>query len=289
MSGKADKFKIGLFVLSSLIFLILAVLWLGASKYFGDTQIVVSFFSETVQGLERDSSVKFRGVPVGRVRSIRMAPDGRLIQVEMALDKNFKVTEDLGVKMSLVGLTGMKYLEMDTFKPEQQREQVDLDFEPKYKVIPTYPSDIREIGTALENIFQRIKTVELDRISENIIKVTNRLDKVLADTRTDKLSSESLETLREIKEATRRINDDIAKAQPARAFTKTMDKTGEFLQESTETVRNADRLIRRTDNNLNRLSQKLERSADNLIDFTRIIRQRPSSILFGTEDKDQKK
>jgi hypothetical protein len=33
------------------------------------------------------------------------------------------------------------------------------------------------------------------------------------------------------------------------------------------------------------LSQKLDRSADNLIDFTTMIKQKPSSIIFGPDEK----
>ena len=128
MAGRADKFKIGLFVIGALILGIGLMIWLGASRYFEETQMVVSYFSESVQGLQADSPVKFRGVPVGRIKAIRLAPNGRLIEVVMSLDKTFQVTQDLGIKMNLLGLTGLKYLEMDTMKPEQQREVSQLGF-----------------------------------------------------------------------------------------------------------------------------------------------------------------
>lgn len=285
MSSRADKFKIGLFVVGSGLLAVVLMIWLGASRYFESSKTVVAYFTESVQGLQADSPVKFRGVPVGRIKAIKLAPDGMLIEVIMGLDKNFKITDDLGVKMNLLGLTGLKYLEMDTFRPEQQREAANLDFEPKYPVITTYPSDISEIGTALENIFQKMKGVDLERISFNLERVTGRLDKMLADPKLDHIGADAADTMREIKEAARRVNDEIGRAQPGKNFTKTLEKASEFLQESTETARSADRLIRRTDNNMNRLSQKLDRSADNLIDFTRMIRLKPSSILFGGEEK----
>lgn len=285
MSSRADKFKIGLFVVGSGLLAVVLMIWLGASRYFESSKTVVAYFTESVQGLQADSPVKFRGVPVGRIKAIKLAPDGMLIEVIMGLDKNFKITDDLGVKMNLLGLTGLKYLEMDTFRPEQQREAANLDFEPKYPVITTYPSDISEIGTALENIFQKMKGVDLERISFNLERVTGRLDKMLADPKLDHIGADAADTMREIKEAARRVNDEIGRAQPGKNFTKTLEKASEFLQEGTETARSADRLIRRTDNNMNRLSQKLDRSADNLIDFTRMIRLKPSSILFGGEEK----
>jgi phospholipid/cholesterol/gamma-HCH transport system substrate-binding protein len=285
MAGRADKFKIGLFVIGALILGIGLMIWLGASRYFEETQMVVAYFSESVQGLQSDSPVKFRGVPVGRIKAIRLAPNGRLIEVVMSLDKTFQVTQDLGIKMNLLGLTGLKYLEMDTIKPEQQREVSQLGFEPKYPVIATYPSDISEIGSALDNIFQKVKGVDVERISANLLRVSGRLDKMLADPKLDHLVTDTADTMREVKETAKKFNDEIGRAQIAKNMNKVTEKASELLQESAETARSADRMIRRTDNNFNRLTQKLDRSADNLIDFTRMIRLKPSSIIFGPDEK----
>ncbi len=185
MPGQASKFKIGLFVVTGLLLLATVFVWLGASRYFEDSKMVVAYFTESVQGLESDSPVKYRGVPVGRVKAIRMAPDAKLIEVTMSLNRNFKLNDDLGVKINLLGLTGQKYLEMDNFRPDQLREQISLDFTPRYPVIPTYPSDIREIGNALENLFQKVKGVELERVTNNFIRISARLDKMLADPQLD--------------------------------------------------------------------------------------------------------
>lgn len=291
MVSQADKFKIGLFVGTSLLLAMVLIVWLGASRYFEPAQTVVAYFSESVQGLEADSPVKFRGVQVGRVRAIRMAPDGRLIEVIMKLDRNFKITNEVGVKMNLLGLTGLKYLEMDTFKPDQNREPIELDFQPRYPVIATYPSDIREIGNALEKIFQKVNAVDVDRISSSMFRVSMKLEKILADPRLEGIGGDAADTLREIKDTAKKLNEELTRAQPGKAMTKTFDRASEFFQESTQTVRSADRMIRRTDNSLNRLTQKLDRSADNLIDFTRTIKDKPSSIIsiWGSGEKAEPK
>lgn len=285
MFRQVDKFKIGLFVVASVVLAIGILIWLGASPYSTDTQMVVSYFSESVQGLEADSTVKFRGVPVGRVRAIRMAPDGRLIEIVMSLDRNFKITEDLGVKMNLLGLTGLKYLEMDTFRREQKKEPLELEFQPRYPVIAVYPSDIREIGSALEKIFQKANAVDVEAISGHMLRVSAKLDKILADPKVDKVGTDAADALREIRDAAKKVHDEIARAQPAKSLTRTLDKASDFFQESTETSKSANRMIHRTDNNLTNLSQKLDRSADNLIDFTRMLKLKPSSIIFGGEEK----
>jgi len=289
MSSQTEKFKIGLFVVGSTVLVVAMIIWLGASHYFESSQTVVAYFSESVQGLESDSPVKFRGVSVGRVKALRMAPDGRLVEVDMSLDKNFKLTEDLGIKMNLLGLTGLKYLEMDTFKPDQRKETVNLAFEPRYPVIATYPSDIKEFGTALENIFQKTKAIDIESISHHLLRVASRLDQILSDPKLDTLGGNASDAVREVKDSARKLNEEIARAQVAKQMHKTFEKVSELLQEGTETARSADRMIRRTDNNLNRLSGKLDRSADNLADFTRMIRLKPSSIIFGGEEKSGEK
>jgi len=296
MSNQADKLKIGLFVVGSALLVIAMIIWLGRSYYFESSQTAVAYFTESVQGLESDSPVKFRGVTVGRVKGIRLAPDGLLIEVVMGLERKFKLTDDLGVKMNLVGITGLKYLEMDTFKPDQRRETPNLSFEPRYPVIATYPSDIKEFGNALENIFQKSKTVDVETISYHMVRVASRLDQILADPKLDTLGANTADAIKEVKDSAKRLNEEIGKAQFSKQLHKTFEKASELLQEGTETARSADRMIRRTDNNLSGLSQKLNRSADNLADFTRQIRIKPSVLMpsldlsvFGGRDKSGEK
>ena len=285
MTSQPKKFKIGLFVIAGMVLMIVVLVWLGASRFLEEAKTVVAYFSESVQGLEADSPVKFRGVPVGRVSAIRLAPDGRLIEVVMRLARHFKVTEDLGIKMNLLGLTGMKYLEIDTFPPEQRREAITYDFQPRYPVIATYPSDIKEFGSALDNLFQKVKTVDAQQISRNLVSVSGQLDKFLREGKLEKISTEASETLREIREAARKVHEEINRAQPGKQASRTFEKASGFFDESSVTARNVDRMVRRTDKSLNYLTQKLDTVADNLIAFTRMIRQKPSSILWG-QDKE---
>jgi phospholipid/cholesterol/gamma-HCH transport system substrate-binding protein len=285
MSNRAQNLKLGIFVVLSFLIAVSLFIWLGASRYLENSNTAVAYFTESVQGLEADSPVKFRGVPVGRVRAIRMAQDGRLIEVVMALDRSFKLTDDLGIKINLLGLTGQKYLEIDTARPDQFKAPINLNFTPRYRVITTYPSDIKEFGSALELVFQKVKGVELERLSNYLLRISARLDKILSDPKMDNTGVDAAEALKEIRDAAKKLNEELTRAQFGKSFAKTMEKTQEFLQESAETVRNADRAIRRTDNVINRLSQKLDKSADNLLDFTKMIRQKPSSIIFGPDEK----
>ncbi len=289
MSSQEQKFKIGLFVLVSLSLAIGITIWLGASRYLEVSQTAVAYFIESVQGLEADSPVKFRGVPVGRIKSIRLAPDGKLIEVVLSLNKNFDIREGLGIKINLLGLTGLKYLEIDTFKPEQIREPIKLSFKPDYPVIPTYPSDIREIGTALEKVFQKVQNVDVANISYHLLRVTAKLDKILSDPGLDNIGADLAIAVSEMKDTARKLNQEITRVQRSKAITRNLDKTSDLLAESTETVRSANKLISRTDNNINRLSRKLDVSAENLVDLTRQWKKNPFKAFFWGSETEKKR
>jgi phospholipid/cholesterol/gamma-HCH transport system substrate-binding protein len=289
MSSQAQKFKIGLFVVVSLLLAIAITIWLGASRYLEVSQTAVAYFSESVQGLQADSPVKFRGVPVGRVKSIRLAPDGRLIEVVLSLNKGFKLRKALGIKINLLGLTGLKYLEMDTFRPDQKKEPIKLSFKPEYPVIATYPSDIREIGNALDNLFQKVKDVDVAGISYHLLNVTKKLDKILSDPGFNKLGSDLAATIWEMKDTARKLNQEITRVQRSKSISHNLEKTSDLLAAGTDTVRNANRLISRTDNNINRLTRKLEISADNLAELTRQWKKNPFKAFFWGAESEKKR
>jgi phospholipid/cholesterol/gamma-HCH transport system substrate-binding protein len=288
MSSQAEKFKIGLFVVVSLSLAVAIFIWLGASRYFEDTRLAVAFFSESVQGLEKDSPVKFRGVTIGRVKDIRLAPDGELIEVVLSLNKSFNI-EDRGITINLLGLTGLKYLEMDTFSPKDKKEPIKLTFTPEYQVIPTYPSDIREIGNALNKLFLKVKDVDVASISYHLLRVSARMDKILSDPGLDNLGSDAASTMSEMKDSARKLNQEITRIQRSKTIPRTLESATQLMQQTTETVRSANRLISRTDNNISQLIRKLDVSANNLREATRRWKESPIRTLFGLSDEDSNK
>jgi len=73
MGKKYSRFLIGLFVTLGIILGLVIVVWLGAARYFEKGEMYSAYFDESVQGLQIDSSVKYRGVDVGRVVAINVA------------------------------------------------------------------------------------------------------------------------------------------------------------------------------------------------------------------------
>jgi phospholipid/cholesterol/gamma-HCH transport system substrate-binding protein len=86
MLKKKNYFMVGFFVLIGITAGIVIIVWLGASQYLQKGKTYATYFDESVQGLQIDSSVKYRGVDIGIVDKIRVAPDYRLIEIIMKIN-----------------------------------------------------------------------------------------------------------------------------------------------------------------------------------------------------------
>ena len=74
MARQKTNLIIGLFVILGVVMGVVAIIWVGATSYFQKGVTYITYFDESVQGLQVDSSVKFRGVDVGRVESYPGGP-----------------------------------------------------------------------------------------------------------------------------------------------------------------------------------------------------------------------
>jgi phospholipid/cholesterol/gamma-HCH transport system substrate-binding protein len=288
MPGQASKFKIGLFVVVSILIGMVMLIWLGTTRFFSPSRKVAVYFSESVQGLEEDSPVKFRGVTIGRVYSIRMAPDAKHVEVVMALNRDFKISDDLGVRADHLGLTGMKYLEMDRYGKGRRREPEPLDFKPDFPRITAYPSELRQIGNEVGDLFRKVKAVDMKEISRHLLNVSAKLDRMMSDPKVDNIAVDAAEAVKQLKEAATKLNREVDKIKAAKRITRTLDNSVELLQELRKAAMSADQLIHRTDNNINRISRKIDRAADNLVDFSDRLQTEPIRALFRGKSEESK-
>ena len=179
MPSRVNKFKLGLFVLIGFSLALIALIWIGASEFFHKKATYVSYFQESVKGLQKGATVNYRGVGIGRVADIRLAPDGRLIEVVMNLDPSFCVDDTLCVRLREQGLTGLRFLEIDTKPPGMKEYTPKISFKPPYPVIPAYPSEIQQLKAAMEIIYQKILAVDVEGISEKLNKFVEEALKLI--------------------------------------------------------------------------------------------------------------
>jgi len=87
------------------------VVWISKFQTEADLKRYDILFEESVTGLELDSNVRYRGVPVGRVRDIRIDPENiERIRVTIEVRGDTPVKVDTKASLELQGLTGGIYV-----------------------------------------------------------------------------------------------------------------------------------------------------------------------------------
>ncbi|HXJ82973.1 MAG TPA: MlaD family protein [Candidatus Methylomirabilis sp.] len=115
MESRVNRGLVGLFVLVLSAGGIAALLWIGSgqsSRKAYDTY--VTYFSESVAGLDIRAPVKLRGVQVGAVQKITIDPeDPARVRVVLSIERGTPVKEDTFAVLQTQGLTGIGFVELD--------------------------------------------------------------------------------------------------------------------------------------------------------------------------------
>ncbi len=180
MAQKISHFQIGLFFLITLALAIGGLIWVGATHILQPAKTFETFFQESVDGLSPGADVSYLGVKVGRVSAIGIAPDGKLIRVELKLTPDFNVTSK-AVALTLRGITGQVFLALDQAPPNLDQVTPKITFPHRYPLIPAQPGEMRQIVTALQKIYRKLDSVDLAGLAEGWKKTAHTANALLAD------------------------------------------------------------------------------------------------------------
>ena len=219
MAAPTNHWKLGLFVLVGAVMILGTIGVLGLRSMRKATGRYVSYFDESVQGLEVGSPIKFRGVTIGTVGKIDVAPDHRHVEVEsdlgkaelsrLGLDvaaglvkrgapKKLVQAIDLRVQLASSGLTGVKFLQLDFFSVARHPRPV-LPFAVPRNYIPATSSTMKDLEAAV------VRTMNsLPKITEQMSRILGRIDKIVAELDDSKLGEQAIATL----SSTRRLFEE---------------------------------------------------------------------------------
>ncbi len=291
---------LGIFVTVGVILGVAAIIWVGASKYFEKGERYVTYFNESVQGLQQDSAVKYRGVDVGRVEVIRVAPDNRLIEVVMKIRLRDEVEKNSVAYLRVVGITGIVFIELDRRDPGEPDLSPRIDFASEYPIIPSKPSQLRQIFSGIDEIVEKIKQVDLEGLSKSITHSAKAAEDLLAGPRTQKVLAnlESIsvnldQTMARVEKITAEGNLEgilgetraaLVEARSLIAVTRDELKTLRLADTAEKTNRIVDtlsRTSRTTARDLQIMSDNMKRSSETLERLVERLESNPSDLIFS--------
>lgn len=308
MSRKVNAFYVGLFLIVTISLTIAVVFWVGFSQLFEKKRLYVSYFSESVKGLQRDAAVNYLGVPVGKVKKISIAPDGRLVEVVLSISEDFIVDDSLIVRLREQGITGLRFLEIDKAPPDTERLTPPISFNPPYPLIRSYPSEMQAIKDALERLYGKIVSIDFESIAKNWGEVALSVQKLISSPDLE-ISIKSVATsAKNIQEFSESLRQSLRREPPE----KILQSAGEFFREAkiltsslnskieafdwatinrslnnvNSNIETLQRTLADLDQNLSSTLVEIQKTLRELQSTVEKIRREPGRLIVTPKDKD---
>ncbi|HXE98687.1 MAG TPA: MlaD family protein [Dongiaceae bacterium] len=297
---KSLYFVVGFFVTVGTLAAVSMILWLGASKYLRTGDKYVTYFDESVQGLQVDSAVKYRGVEIGSVDKIRVALDNRLIEVVMKVNLR-KGTERLLVsQLKSAGITGIVFVELDLRDPKKPDRSPRYAYRSEYPVIPSQQSDTARIFSQIDDIYKEIMKIDFQGISNGLKGTLKSVEAALSNPRIDAIlaNAENVTTgldktvqLANMRLEDRKLDEILLEAKGAVTDARKLIKSVQDEMHSmklADTAVKANRMMDGLEKKSRAISFELEATSENLRQTTDTldqlmdrVRTTPSDILFS--------
>jgi ABC-type transporter Mla subunit MlaD len=253
MTPHARYFRIGVFIMSALAMTVIGIIALSGGRWFKGIESFESYFDESVQGLTVGSPIKYRGVQVGTVESIRFVGDvyadqmseealsryGRYVIVSMSATdlaphltvkekeqrRTSYVAAGLRVRLAQQGITGLVYVEADYLDPKEY-PPLEVPWTPGTTYLPSAPSTVTVLGVALHNITRDLEKADIHKVTADVDTLVLEATKSIKDANLPLLSNQASEVLVESK----RITHGLGRLVESREVKTTLTEAANVMQ-----------------------------------------------------------
>jgi phospholipid/cholesterol/gamma-HCH transport system substrate-binding protein len=182
MEPKVNYILVGSFVAFLGAAVLVGILWLGKTDYRGTYDRYEAYMKESVAGLSVDSTVKYRGVDVGRVKANALNPNNpEEVLLTMDIVRGTPIKNDTIAVLETQGLTGLATINLtggSRDAPSLQAQEGQA-----YPVIKTGPSLFFRLDEAVSRLLSEEGLaqllVDLDSAAKGAAKVLDEDNRIL--------------------------------------------------------------------------------------------------------------
>lgn len=285
MKRKPKPALIGAFVVGAVLIAVIGVGVLASGAFFKETAPFLSYFEESVDGLDVGAPVKFSGIKIGEVKEIGLfattEPPNRYASVVYEVDLGYirslgiesdftnravvREQIDLGmrVRLELASIvTGVVFMELEF--DEDAEPPTFVSDNPPYPEIPTSRSALAELGQSATEVIARLSAVDAPVISEKLIAVLETIDSTLAGADLREVTESLSTAIRELRQA-------IAEADVARSAEKFQTTLDEFQEVGRSLNEHIEPTLVRVDSATRKLDRTLSVLESAATDVNRVI------------------
>jgi len=170
---KFAEFKVGLFVFTAVLIVLLTIFWAkGFTVGLSEQEYEVYF--QKVSGINEGDQVSVNGVRKGKIDKIELAGDS--VRIKFNIDKNIKLRKDYDISIAATELTGGKVLYIE---PGKSSEEIN----PDQPLQGTPGADFSTLMNSVQDITASAKDLigEFKKSSENLNKVMANVNEIVGD------------------------------------------------------------------------------------------------------------
>lgn len=191
MENRSYAIAAGLFTMLLAMAVFFTAQWLTGGTVAREPYDVVSPFPVT--GLNPRAAVRFRGVEVGRVESIRLNPgDQQEILVRVQVDDNVKLTKSTYGQLGFQGVTGIAHVQLEDEGSSQEVLKTSRGSPARIPMRPSFVQQLSESGqdlvASVNETARRVNTLlgpanqdAVTRLLERMAAAAGRVETLAAD------------------------------------------------------------------------------------------------------------
>ncbi|MCS3702047.1 MlaD family protein [Salinibacter ruber] len=275
MSQRVSPTLIGLFVVGALALGVVGVGAFGSGQFFEQRTTFISYFDESVNGLDVGAPVKFKGVPIGEVTDINLRVDleNETFQVPVQYAINLDpVTDTTGARLNLDDPALLRDQIEDGLRAQLQLESivtgklyVELTYisdpdsavyaqgPPSRLSIPTELSPLAKLGEGASGLVTNLRQFDVTQINENLVTFLVNANDKLEALDAEAINRSALSTIESVRE--------VVESKEVRTALQDMPKATERLR---VTIKDAQALIQRLDRGVEPTADELEKTSRQL-------------------------
>jgi phospholipid/cholesterol/gamma-HCH transport system substrate-binding protein len=243
------------------------------------------------------------------VERIDVAPDSKLIEVLLKIEGVQKLESDMVAQLKSVGITGSMFVEIDRMREGEPDLSPHLSFPTTYPVVSSKPSGISQILRGIDDVLKKIKSVDLEGISDRVKLGLDDLRKAIADANVKGISDRvklNLDALRQaiedanVKKVSKSVTDLMGRAdrillknektihKDLVELARTLENASAFFRKGSSLVAKVDDSYSYLERQLLVIAQNLEKASENLDRLTELLADQPSQLIFGEPPEPRK-
>lgn len=230
METKANYVTLGAATLIGVVLIMLFALWMAGSEYrsgFNEYDVV---FDDPVRGLAEGGEVRFNGIKVGEVQSLRIDPDNtNRVIARIRASSDVPVRTDSEAQLEPIGLTGVTLIQLSAGTPNAALLR-SSGFGP--------PPRITGRGSQIDMLVQRSEDIAL-RASEAMASVRDLL--------TDENIARVTRILNNLEVASQKLSDENSiltqGGQAAGSLRVAADNISSLVRQTQGDLRNLDQVM----------------------------------------------